>query len=120
MARIDLSHRPRSREELAGWYATALDDQASSGLSVAEYATGLGVTAATLYQWRRRLAAQDTVELDRPDSFGLIEVMPDSTPGPDETESTLVVRLGRDREIDVPREFDAGDLRRLVTVLESC
>ena len=120
MARIDLNHRPRSREELASWYATALDDQVSSGLSVAEYATGLGVTAATLYQWRRRLAAQDTAELDRPGSFGLIEVMPDGAAPPEGAESTFVVRLGRDREIDVPREFDAGDLRRLVTVLESC
>ena len=45
MRRIDLSHRPRSREKLAGWYAAALDDQASSGLSVAEYAAELGVTA---------------------------------------------------------------------------
>lgn len=56
MRRIDLGQRPTSREELADWCATALAAQASSGLSVSAYAAQLGVTAATLYQWRRRLA----------------------------------------------------------------
>ena len=33
---------------------------------------------------------------------------------------TFVVRLGRDRSIEVPPRFDATQLGRLVGVLESC
>ena len=65
MPRHSIPERPRSRDELEAWYGAALDDQATSGLSVAEYAEGIGVTAATLYQWRRRLGADSD---DRSDS----------------------------------------------------
>jgi hypothetical protein len=40
---------------LAGWYSAALSAQASSGLSITEYAPCIGVAAATLYEWRPRL-----------------------------------------------------------------
>jgi transposase-like protein len=120
MRRIDLSHRPRSREQLSSWYAAVLDDQESSGLSVAKYADELGVTAATLYQWRRRLAADDAVEQDLSRPFGLVEVVPHCAVATVRTESSFVVRLGHDRGIEVPHEFDDVELRRLVAVLESC
>ena len=75
MQKMDLSGRPRTREELAGWYSAVLEEQASSGLSIAEYADELGVTATTLYQWRRRLGPQDAGEPDLPRPFGLVEVV---------------------------------------------
>jgi len=120
MARIDFDDRPRARGDLARWYAAALDDQAASGLSVAEYADEIGVAAATLYQWRRRLALRsDEDRQTLPNPVGLVEVTVKSRSAPDDV-AVFTVRLGRDRGIEVPHEFDDAELRRLVTVLESC
>lgn len=120
MTDIDLTERPRNRGELAEWYAAALAQQEDSGVSVADFAAGLGVTAATLYQWRRRLAAGGNhPPVARPAPAGLVEV----TVGRDVCTSSsdpFVVRLGPHRDIEVPRSFDASDLRRLVVALESC
>lgn len=123
MEHIDLNERPRRRDELAGWYAAALEDQASSGLSMAEYASELGVASATLYQWRRRLSSEEQAEFDTPRSFGLVEVFSEVQPpagSPAETAGPLVVRLGAGRCVEVPSRFDDGELMRLITVLESC
>jgi hypothetical protein len=105
---------------LAKWYEAALVEQESSGLSVAEFADVLGLTSATLYQWRRRLAPVD----DRPREArstpsGLVEVTVDGGVIASDVDP-FVVRLGCDRDIEVPRSFDESDLRRLVAVLESC
>jgi hypothetical protein len=56
MENIDTKDRPRGREQLAAWYAQVLEAQGRSGLSIAEYGAQIGVTAATLYSWKRRLA----------------------------------------------------------------
>jgi len=116
MSRIDLGARPTNRRELAAWYSAALDAQAASGLSVAAYAKRLGVGFPTLYQWRRRLESQSRGDRGR---AKLVEVMVTRRP-PSATDG-IVVRVceGR-RSIEVPRGFDGDELRRLVTVLESC
>jgi len=122
MPEIDLKRRPENREDLSSWYAAALAEQASSGLSVAEYADVVGVTATTLYQWRRRLAAGggDKCRRSAPSPVGLVEVtVCRGAVAADEAE-TFVVRLGCDRSIEVPSRFDAAELGRLVAVLESC
>lgn len=118
MHRIDVGARPTSRSELAEWYSAALADQASSGMSVAEYAERLGVSVTTLYLWRRRLGTGvRTVATSRPKLVEVTLARPTSAP----TTEGIVVRLcaGR-RSIEVPRGFDAADLRRLVAALESC
>jgi hypothetical protein len=114
MRRNDLGERPTTRKELAAWYEAALEDQSQSGLSVSDYAGRIGVTATTLYWWRRRLGQRGGVR----DPVSLVEV---AVAGPEGGGEALVVRLsdGR-RSIEVPRGFDDNDLRRLVTVLESC
>ncbi len=120
MGRIDFNHRPRIRGDLAGWYAAALEEQVSSGLSVAEYADEIGVAAATLYQWRRRLASQgDEDRCPSPSPVGLVEVTVERGAVLDDV-AVFTVRLGRDRGIEVPARFDDAELRRLVTLLESC
>lgn len=116
MKRNDLQERPERREELAGWYAELLEAQASSGLSMADYAAEVGVTAGTLYQWKRRLA--DYAEFETPRSLGLVEVSVKRGPS-ERTASPFVVRLG-DRCVEVPQQFDDEDLIRLIGVLESC
>ena len=117
--------RPGRRDELAQWYAEVLAHQASSGLSVAEYAAEIGVTASTLYEWRRRLKGQVGGGQPPSGTFGLVEVALQKDPQGRDQEAAgrsagLVVRLGGDRGIEVRRGFDGDELRRLVTVLESC
>ena len=119
MQDIDLTVRPQSRDELAGWYAAALEDQAGSGLSMADYADELGVTAATLYQWRRRLSADDAAEFETPGSLGLVEVAIEGRPSAGAV-GPIVVRLGHGRCVELPRRFDDDDLIRLLEILESC
>ena len=116
---IDLTVRPESREDLPAWYAAALADQASSGLSMAEYAHELGVAPATLHQWKRRLSADDEAEFETPRSTDLIEVeMADAMP--DDSGAPFVVRLGGGRQVEVPTWYRDEDLLRLVGLLESC
>ena len=118
MQTIDLNDKPRSGAGLASWYAGALEVQSSSGLSMAEFADEIGVSVATLYQWKRRLSPDDHAEFETPRSLGLVEV---SLPGRPQTESgPVVVRLSSGRYLEVPRRFDDDDLIRLVQLLESC
>ncbi len=119
MQDIDLTVRPQCRDELAEWYAAALEDQASSGLSMADYADELGVTPTTLYQWRRRLSADVAAEFETPGSLGLVEVSIEDR-SPAKAVDPIVVRLGRGRCVELPRRFDDDDLIRLLEILESC
>jgi transposase-like protein len=115
MRRIAIGERPNSRGELARWYASILEQQAESGLSVREYAARAGLSAWTLYEWRRRLSSLDSDETPK-----LIEVAVAGRTSADAA-GALVVRLGDGRRsIAVPAGFDSDELRRLMAVLESC
>lgn len=102
---------------MASWYSSLLEQQAASGLSVTEFASRVGLTAWTLYQWRRRLSASVDMESATPPE--LIEV---GIAGPRRCIGDgMVLRLGDGRRsIEVPPGFDGDELRRLVSVLESC
>lgn len=117
MRKTRICERPTRRSELAGWYARALADQQASGVSVADYATKIGVAVPTLYLWRRRLGG---VGLDRESPAKLVEVTARPA-APSDGDGALVVRVedGR-RSIVVPRGFEFEELRRLLAVLESC
>jgi transposase-like protein len=119
MRRIDVGSRPTSRGELARWYSEALEAQATSGLSVAEFAHRMGVSVPTLYMWRRRLGSSHGTEA-LPAKFVEVTVRPSSASTHTEP-GAMVVRLcsGR-RSVDVPIGFDDDELRRLITTLESC
>jgi hypothetical protein len=111
--------RPASRRDLAGWYATALEAQRASGLSVAEYAARIGVAVPTLYQWRRRLEASAPCGEVGTQLIEVTEARPGS--GLDHRDGDMVVRLSEGlRSVVVPRGFDGSELRRLIEVLESC
>ena len=117
MRKRSIGERPGSRRDLAGWYASALEAQRASGLSVAEYATRIGVSAPTLYQWRRRLEAAGG---DEEAQTRLIEVTGERQVA-ESDEGDLVVRLaGGRRSVVVPLGFNGDELRRLIGVLESC
>lgn len=102
---------------MAAWYAEALEVQAASGLSVAEFAGRIGVSTPTFYAWRRRLGSSPPREVPAQ----LVELTVTRSPTAAAAAVGMVVRLcsGR-RSIDVPAGFDDAELRRLVATLESC
>lgn len=113
--------RPTSRSGLAEWYAGVLQRQAKSGLSVAECAARAGVSAWTLYQWRRRLAAPGNGGESRPRLVEVAITRDGPGPRPEVEAEGLTLHLDRGRRIvTLPRGFDTDDLRRLIGVLESC
>lgn len=108
--------RPSRRSELAAWYESVLEEQEQSGLSVTEFAEEIGVTASTLYQWRRRLTTPS--RRTGGVASGLVRVQ--VARGGEALRGTLVVRLNSGRGIEVPRGFDPEELSRLIEVLEAC
>jgi len=118
MTIIHATSRPSSRSDLAAWYETALDEQEGSGLSVAQYAAEIGVTAATLYSWRRRLRPSPPGA--QGEARGLVRVQVCQDVDPVVASAALVVRIGDERAVEVPPGFDAEDLVRVIEVLEAC
>lgn len=120
MKTIHADSRPTSRSELPAWYESALADQARRGLSVAEYADEIGVTPATLYSWRRRLESASSPK-PRREAPGLVRVqVRRKAELPAARTEALVVRVGRSRSIEIPADFDADELARVIEVLEAC
>jgi hypothetical protein len=78
----------------------------------------LGLTAATLYQWRRRLA-NPPPDAGQPCSSGLIQVSLARDASSGEPPS-FVVHLAGNRCVEIPVDFDGEALQRLVSVLETC
>ena len=110
--------RPKSRTELAAWYEAIFDAQESSGMSVAEAADEIGVTASTLYQWRRRLVAAPDADLQ---AAGLVRVRVGRGEEPlSKGSRSVVLRLGENRSVEVPDGFDADELARLIEVVATC
>ena len=117
MRRIDVGPRPAGRDALAAWYAEVLDVQRASGLSVAEFAPRVGVSAPTFYAWRRRLAAATPREL--PAQLVELTVARGSSPAAAMVPMVVQLCAGR-RSIEVPAGFDGAELQRLVAAIESC
>ena len=115
MPKHSLRARPENPDDLAGWYRDALTAQVSSGLNVSDFAEAIGVSAGTLYLWRRRFASGTSVPTT---SHGLVEVHVRA--GHDPRPEPFTVRLLDGREIVVPAMFDADALRRILDVLEPC
>jgi hypothetical protein len=116
MRRNSFGKRPGRRGDLAAWYRALLERQAESGLSVADFAASAGVSAWTLYEWRRRLAGSGD---DRDAAPRLVEVSVVPSPPPS-MGTGIVVQLRSGHRLDVSAGFDDHDLRRLIGVLESC
>jgi transposase-like protein len=113
--------RPADRADLAAWYEAILNAQESSGMSVAEAADEVGITATTLYQWRRRLSATPDVGLQPASESKLVRVhVRRREEQPREARRSVVLRLGGERSIEVPDGFDADELARLIPVVVAC
>lgn len=116
MQKRRIGPRPRSRDELAAWYGAVLEEQAESGLSLNAYADLVGVSAWTLYDWRRRLERGE----DAPAQQRTLVEVAVSAPAESSAPGLAVQVCDGRRTIVVPAGFDDEDLRRVVAVLESC
>jgi transposase-like protein len=121
MTNTEQEGRPRGRKERAAWYAMALEGQAGSGLNMAAYAARIGVAAATLYQWKKRLCglSSSRVEANAVQPNGLIRVAIKNSPSVGTTEKFLV-RLSHGRSLEVPQDFNSVALEQLLGILETC
>ena len=115
MRRDSIGGRPARREDLAAWYQSLLKRQEVSGLSVSDFAASVGMSAWTLYEWRRRLSGSVSRRDDTP-RLVEVSVVPSTTP----TSTGIRVELRSGHRLDVRAGFDDHDLRRLIGVLESC
>ena len=88
----------------------------ASGLSVAAFARERGLSAWTIYDWRRRLREQSGGARNELD---LVKVTV-AAPAPAPQASTIAVELEAGHRVYVPAGFDAAELRRLLEVLASC
>jgi hypothetical protein len=117
MRRAPLGERPTRRKDLPAWYAAALERQATSGLSMTQFAASIGVPAVTLYQWRQRIAGATAESMD-PLRFVEVDVVPPAAP---ETPTTSIrVELRSGHHLVIGPGFQGDHLRRLLEVLESC
>ena len=102
--------------ELAAHYEGLLEEQESSGLSVAAFAEEVGVSPATLYSWRRRLRGEESAS-----RLVQVDVVDDEREEPTETvRGGLALRVNDRFRIELPADFDGGALARLLEVLDEC
>ena len=102
----------RAGEELAEYYRGLLEEQIERGLSVTEFAEEVGVSAATLYSWRRRLRDEPA-----PRGGRLVQVAVSET---SHEGGRVILRVGEEYEVELGADFDADTLRRLLEVLDGC
>lgn len=87
----------------------------ASGQTVASFARQRGLSAWTLYEWRRRLQAKGRAAKALAPAFVPLHVKPEPT-----SAVAFQVELDSGTRIHVPGGFDEAELRRLVEVLSSC
>ena len=96
----------------------ALADLERSGLPLGAFAVREGLDAQRLWRWRRRLASSA-----EPPLFEEV-VQRETAPAPDGAKTPCAERerfeivLGSGRVVRVPDAFDAGALRRLLSVVD--
>lgn len=87
-----------------------------SGLTAQTFCEKNSISQASLYAWRRILAARDTAAV----RFAQVRVMADesTSPGPTPLPGALELVLGNGRVLRIGAGFDAAALRRLLPLLE--
>lgn len=101
--------------EREAYYEDLLDEQEESGLTVAGFAEETGLSAATLYSWRRRLGRAAT----RGGAAALVEVCV-SDVAVREAPGRMVVAVASGARIELDADFDESALERLLGVLGRC
>ena len=94
-----------------------------SGLSAEQFAAELGINAGTLKYWKYRIGKESTGSVaakpkprrgDAPLATSLVEVHAATMVAP----SSFVLEFGQGRRLQIPSQFDASALERLLSLLE--
>lgn len=113
---------PRSsRCGLTAPYTRLLSEQSASGLSMSEFAGGRGISAATLYQWRRRLASSSVDNrVEGPDSSALlaVDVLGDSPTSA--CPSPYEIALSNGISLRIAHDFVPARVAELLTLVRAC
>ncbi len=110
----DETRKPRGRAD----YEVLLAEHEGSGLTLRAFAESAGVKAATLYAWKRKLRPGQVKRRTQGAHLVPLRVVG----GAEEREATephFKLALGHARVLSIPMQFDAGELRRLLAVLEA-
>ena len=102
----------------AGYYRRLLDEGNRSGLSMRELSMRHGVSACTLYMWKRRLHGERS---DRPAASRLVAVdVVGSSRGELEASGCYEVILPDGCRVRVPSNFSGARVAELIGALRSC
>jgi len=119
MSKSNTNERPKSRAARSAWYASIIEEQERDGISVTEAAQAAGITAVTLYRWKKLLSSQCL--LDPSPTQGLVRVQVEAAESRQAlSANSMLLHLRQDRSIVVALGFDSGELTRLIEVCEAC
>ncbi len=99
-----------TRAERRTHWQTIIENQTTSGMSIAGYCRDAQINPSYFYTWRRRLREQ------QPSAGGFLELIPDRLTG---AVSGIRIRLGGRLCIEVERGFDPSTLRAVVETLST-
>lgn len=98
-----------TRAERRTHWRGIIENQATSGMSIAAYCRNAQIKPSYFYTWRRRLREQ------QPCTGGFLELIPGSLT--EAATSGIRIRLGGKLAIEVDRRFDPFTLRAVVETL---
>jgi transposase-like protein len=97
-----------TRAERRDHWRTIIENQTTSGVSIADYCRAAQIKPPYFYSWRRRLREQ------QPSTGGFLELIPGRLT---EAASGVRIHLGAKLAIEVERGFDPFTLRAVVETL---
>lgn len=103
--------------DLESHYAQLLASHATSGVSLREFAQRHGISAWTLYGWRRRLSAKASAAPALEPQLVAVEVV-GLEQRPREFVYEIVLQGGTC--LRVPRDFEAARVAELVALVRAC
>lgn len=89
-------------------WRTIIENQATSGMSIAAYCRDAQINPSYFYTWRRKLQEQ------QPCAGGFLELIPSR---PNDAASGVRIHMGAKLAIEVARGFDPFTLRAVVETL---
>jgi hypothetical protein len=98
-----------TRTERRTHWRAIIENQATSGMSIAAYCRNAQIKPSYFYIWRRRLREQ------QPCAGGFLELIPGSLT--EAATSGIRIRLGGKLAIEIERGFDPFTLRAVVETL---
>jgi transposase-like protein len=99
-----------TRAERRDHWRAIIENQATSGMSIAAYCRDTQIKPSYFYTWRRRLREQQS------SAGGFLELIPGRMT---EVASGVRIRLGTKLSVEVERGFDPFTLRAVVETLSN-